>query len=195
LGNIWRDSSARGDLRAEFDRSQVARGSVGRAVEPGATGEPYPSHGLGMDPAPVRRLDAFPQNGYGGVMSHATVEARQMYSAGAGTGLAGLPPNQRAPASGPPAEEAGYGIPHDLQQPNGSSGARTHPVQGVNAEPRGAIVLCTIHPGDQTVRLWVKNPSVASGVSSFPVTPDSAGFIAEARERAKPVMLSLGPRV
>ena len=74
LGNIWRDSFARGDLRPEFDRSQVANGFVLRAVEPGATGEPYPSHSLGMDPAPTWRLDAFPQNGYGKVMPHATVE-------------------------------------------------------------------------------------------------------------------------
>ena len=151
-----------------------------RAVEPGAPGEPYPSHGLGMDHAPTRRLDAFPQNGYGGVMPNATVESRQMHSAGAGAGPVGLQPNQGAPVSSLRAEEAGYEIPHGLQQPNGFSGARTHPVPGVNAKSRGAIVPCTVHPGDQTVRPWVKNPSVASGVSSFPVTPDSAGFIAEA---------------
>ena len=46
LGNIWRDSSARDDPRPEFDRSRVANGFVGSAVEPAATGEPYPSHGL-----------------------------------------------------------------------------------------------------------------------------------------------------
>jgi len=130
LGNIWMDSSARGDLRAEFDRSQVANGSVCRAVEPATTGEPYPSHGLGMDPAPARWLDAFPQNGYGGVMPNATVEARQMHSARAGTRPVELPPDHGAPVSGPPAEEVGYGIPHDLQQPNGSSGARSHPSRG-----------------------------------------------------------------
>ena len=115
LGNIWRGSSARGDLRPEFDRSQVANGFVGSAVEPAATGEPYPSHGLGRDPAPVRRLDALPQNGYGEVTSHATVEARQMQSAGAGAGPVGLQPGQGAPASSPRAEEAGYGIPHGLR--------------------------------------------------------------------------------
>jgi len=36
----------------------------------------------------------------------------------------------------------------------------------------------------------VQNPSVASDESPFPVTPDSAGFIAEARERTKPAKLS-----
>jgi len=61
LGNIWRDSSARGDLRPKFDRSQVANGLVGRAVEPGATGEPYPSHGLGMDPALLGGWMPFPR--------------------------------------------------------------------------------------------------------------------------------------
>jgi len=65
-------------------------------------------------------------------MPNATVESRQMHSVG-------LQPNQGAPMSSPRAEEAGYVIPHGLQQPNGSSGARIHPVQGVNAEPQGAM--------------------------------------------------------
>ena len=105
-----------------------------------------------------------------------------MQSAGAGAGPVGLRPGQGAPVlSTRQAEEAGCGITHGLRQPNGSSGARTHPVQRENAEPRGALVPCVVHPGNQTVRSWGQNPSVASGESLFPVTPDSAGFITEAR--------------
>jgi len=124
------------------------------------------------------------------VVPHATVESRQTYSAGAGAGPVGLQPGQGAPVSSHHAEEAGYEIPHGLRQPNGSSGARTHPVQGANAESRGTLVPYAAHPEDRTVRPWGQNPSVASGVSPFPVTPDSAGFITEARERAKPAKLS-----
>jgi len=124
------------------------------------------------------------------VVPHATVESRQTYSAGAGAGPVGLQPGQGASASSHYAEEAGYEIPHGLRQSNGSSGARTHPVQGANAKPQGALVPYTAHPEDRTVRPWVQNSSVASGESPFPVTPDSVGFITEARERAKPAKLS-----
>ena len=52
-----------------------------------------------------------------------------------------------------------------------------------------------VHPENQTVRPWGQNPSVASGVSPFPVTPDSAGFITEARgmcQTGHAVMVSQG---
>ena len=118
-------------------------------MKPGAPGEHYPSHGQGIGPATVWRSDALPPNGYGEA-PNATVEARQMQSAGAGAGPVGLRPSQGAPVlSTRPAEEAGYMIPHGLRQPNGSSGARTHPVQGANAEPRGALVPYVVHPENQ----------------------------------------------
>jgi len=107
----------------------------------------------------------------------------------------GLQPGQGAPVSTRPAEEAGYGIPHGLRQPNGPSAARTHPVQGANAESRGTLVPCVVHPEGQTVRSWEQNPSVASGESLFPVTPDAAGFITEARgtcQTGHAVMVSQG---
>jgi len=120
LGNletIWRDSSARSNLRPEFDRSQVASRPMDRVVELGTSGEPYPSNGLGMDPTPVRRSDALPQYGYGGVMPNATAEARQMYSPGVEAGLVGLPPIQGAPALGPMLRRRGMGYPTTSSSP------------------------------------------------------------------------------
>jgi len=180
METIWGDSSARSSLRPEFDRSQVASRPVDRAVDLGATGERYLSHGQGIGPGTVWRSDALPPNGYG-MMRNATAEARQMYSAGAETGLVGLPPNPGVPVPGPHALEVGYEIPHDLRQPNEPSGALTHPTSGVDVQPRGTVVPCPVIPEDLTVRPWVRDPSLASGLSSFPATSESRpdGFIAE----------------
>jgi len=50
-------------------------------------------------------------------------------------------------------------------------------------QPCGTSVPCPVAQGDQTIRPWIRAPSVASGLSSFPTTPESRteGFIAEAQ--------------
>jgi len=129
METIWGDSSARSSLRPEFDRSQVASRPVDTAVEPGATGERYQGPSQGIGPTTVWRSDALPSNGYG-VMPNATVEDRQMYSAGAEAGPVGLPPNPRASAPGSQAAEVGYAIPRDPGNPTSPVEPALTPLRG-----------------------------------------------------------------
>ena len=156
------------------------------------SGECYLSYNQGIGPATIRQSDALPLNGYG-AMPNAIAEARQMYSAGAETGPVGLPPKSEVPAPGPRASEAGYEIPHGLRQLDEPSGARTHPVSEVEMSSRGTVALHPANPGGQTVRPWVQDPSLASGLSLFPATPESSRRASSLKpgERARPPVLSL----
>jgi len=75
------------------------------------------------------------------------------------------------PVLHPRAIEAGCETPIGLGQPDETSGARTHPVSGVALQPRGTGASNSAEP------------SLTSGLSSFPGTPEvrSEDFIAEAR--------------
>jgi len=188
LCRIWKlqnnlgDLSARSSLRPEFDRSQVASRPEDRAVELGASGERYLGHGQVVGPATVQQSHVLPQSSYG-TRPKTTAEARQMDSARVEAGPVGLPPGPGVLVQGPRAREIGYELPSDLGQPNQPSGAHTYPPPRKDVQPRGTLVPCLVAEGDQTMKPWLRAPSLASGLSSFPTTPESRmeGFIAEAR--------------
>ena len=79
--------------------------------------------------------------------------------------------------------EVGYELPNDLGQPNPPSAVHTYPPPRMDVQPSGTLVPYPVTRGDQTIRPWVRAPSLTSGLSSFPTTPEvrTEGFIAEAR--------------
>jgi len=164
---------------------QVASRQEDRAVEPGASGERYLSHSQGVGLAAVQRSDVLSQGGYGARLK-TTAEAKQMDSARAEAGLVGLPPGPGVPARGPSAIEVGYGLSSDLGQPvNPVEFTPTLPRMDV--QPRSTLVPYPVAHRDQSIGQWVRAPSLASGLSSFPTTPDARleGFIAEARGKCQ----------
>jgi len=96
-----------------------------------------------------------------------------MDSARAGAGPVGLPPGPGVPVQGPCAIEVGYELPSDLGQLNQPSGAHTYPPPKMDVQPRGTLVPCPVAQGDQTIRPWIRAPSLSSGLSSFLTTPES----------------------
>jgi len=86
------------------------------------------------------------------------------------------------PVPGPRALEVGYELPSNLGQPNQPNGAHICAAPRMDVRPRGTLVPCPVAQENQTVGPWVRDPGLASSLSSFPATPESRpeGFIAEA---------------
>jgi len=105
-----------------------------------------------------------------------------MESAGAEAGPARLPPGPGVPSRDPSTVEVGYGLPSNLGQPSQPSGVHAYPPPGLDMQPRSTSVHPVVY-WDQSIGQWVRAPSVASGLSSFPSTPEASleGFIAQAR--------------
>jgi len=61
---IWGDASTLSSRQPEFDRGQVVSRQTDRAVGPGASGEHYLSHSLGVVSAVVAWPDVVSQEGY-----------------------------------------------------------------------------------------------------------------------------------
>jgi len=182
FGTIWGDSSARSCLRPEFDKSQVVSRQEDRAVEPEASNERYLSRNQGVGPAAVPWSNVLSQGWYG-TRPKTTALARQMDSAGVEAGPARLPPGHGVPSRDPSAVEVGYGLPSDLGHPGQPSGVHAYPPPRLDVQSSSTSVQSPVLYWDQSIGQWVRAPSVASGLFSFPSTPEARleGFIAEAR--------------